>query len=932
MEYRDLADKLIAARTKRDRRRLLTAHRSIADVELAHTLKEICYSAWTIEPTTARRAHAALRVLTEFTDDKVIAAICSWIEGVAAITKGSLELAVDCLEKAAGSFRSLGRKHESAQPMVAQLIALAMLGRYNDAVRTGKRALRIFEEFGDELAAGKIELNLSNISSRRERHREAEKYGTSALQRFKSIGEASWQTMSENSLANTYAELNEFRRAQEFYSAALKNASAAGMTVTEAEIEASLGTLELFRGRYAEALQLFERSRRKYAELSMPHQTAIADLEIADIYTALNLNSEAVEIYRHVTTSLRRLKLRAEEARARMNYGRAASKIGKHSLAIHQLRSATRLYEQESNGPAAAATMLAIAGINRALGNTEAAKELAAAARSKLARNENPRRILEVDLLDAELLRDVGDKRAKRALELVAGRAAELEQVDYLQAALTSLGKLEAAQGRNDAAKDRFTEAVEIVESLRAPLPAEEFSIAFLAERLEPFRALFKLAIAAEQFNEAFVWLERTRSRSLADSMGSFGAAKSDEPLSRKLAELREELNWNYKRIEIASNDDRKKLEGSISRLEKKISVLTRRIGSSVGADVRRAAVTFDFESIERLNSTLGPQKAMIEFVEYDGELGAFVISGGEVNFTGKLASSAEVWSLLKALRQQFDSLKHGTAKLSGLAGSIKKRTDHILATLYDKLLRRLESNFDNCDIVVVPAGPLHYVPFHALRSGEQYLIEGRGVTYAPSASVWLSLPKQRSPDMAKSMLIGFADEAIPLVDSEISAIAGSIPGAEVYVGNDATFAAYLGNSSNKELLHIACHGAFRADNPMFSSLHLADGWVTADDISRQRLRAKLVTLSACETGLNEVAAGDEILGLARGFLSAGAANIVLSLWTVNDAATAQLMRDLYSSIQRGNDVAASLREAQNLMIANGENPYFWAPFLLIGG
>lgn len=93
------------------------------------------------------------------------------------------------------------------------------------------------------------------------------------------------------------------------------------------------------------------------------------------------------------------------------------------------------------------------------------------------------------------------------------------------------------------------------------------------------------------------------------------------------------------------------------------------------------------------------------------------------------------------------------------------------------------------------------------------------------------------------------------------------------------------------ELNHLACHARFRADNPLFSSLHLADGFVIARDVLKQNLRAELVTLSACETGLNEISAGEEILGLSRGFLSAGAVSLVLGLWTVGDEATARLMR-----------------------------------------
>jgi CHAT domain-containing protein len=117
----------------------------------------------------------------------------------------------------------------------------------------------------------------------------------------------------------------------------------------------------------------------------------------------------------------------------------------------------------------------------------------------------------------------------------------------------------------------------------------------------------------------------------------------------------------------------------------------------------------------------------------------------------------------------------------------------------------------------------------------------------------------------------------------------------------------------------------------MYSSLHLADGWITVNDILGMRLKAELVALSACETGVNTIYPGEEVVGLARGFLAAGASNVILSLWNVNDKAAGGMMLDLYSSLQRHQSVAASLRWAQRNFIERGEHPYLWAPFILIG-
>jgi CHAT domain-containing protein len=261
----------------------------------------------------------------------------------------------------------------------------------------------------------------------------------------------------------------------------------------------------------------------------------------------------------------------------------------------------------------------------------------------------------------------------------------------------------------------------------------------------------------------------------------------------------------------------------------------------------------------------------------------------------------------------------------------MKARADKCLTSLYDLVLRPIEKLLEGESLVVVPAGLLHYVPFHALRDGGQYITERFEVSYAPSADVWSKLQERQPRKIDNSLLMGFADERIPLVEGEIEAVRRIVPIAKTFVGDKSTFSAFTRNAPNRDLIHLACHGQFRAENPMFSSLHLADGWVTVRDICEQRLSAELVVLSACETGLNKVYAGDEILGLARGFLTAGAASLIVSLWTVNDAAASLLMQDLYREMQRGQTPAASLRKAQLNSIARGEHPYLWSPFVLIG-
>jgi CHAT domain-containing protein len=157
------------------------------------------------------------------------------------------------------------------------------------------------------------------------------------------------------------------------------------------------------------------------------------------------------------------------------------------------------------------------------------------------------------------------------------------------------------------------------------------------------------------------------------------------------------------------------------------------------------------------------------------------------------------------------------------------------------------------------------------------------------------------------------------------------LPNARVFTGGDAREDKLreFGPSAGK--IHIAAHGIFRADNPMFSSLKLGETWLHLFDIFNLQLGAELTTLSACETGMSAVSEGDELLGLARGFLYAGTPSLVVSLWTVSDRSTAQLMRRFYEGLRDGLSKSRALREAILDVKADFPHPYYWAPFILLG-
>src|SRR6185503_4642246 len=173
-------------------------------------------------------------------------------------------------------------------------------------------------------------------------------------------------------------------------------------------------------------------------------------------------------------------------------------------------------------------------------------------------------------------------------------------------------------------------------------------------------------------------------------------------------------------------------------------------------------------------------------------------------------------------------------------------------------------------------------------------------------------------------------DPAAPEILEEVHEVASVLPRAEVFIGSEATESVLREKSSHARFLHIATHGSFRQDNPMFSSISLRDSQLSLFDLYQLDLPAELVTLSGCGTDLNVVVGGDELMGLKRGLLYAGAQAVLLTLWDVNDQSTAEFMKLFYDRLLHTGNKAAALQHAMSEIRRSYSHPFYWAPFILV--
>jgi CHAT domain-containing protein len=245
--------------------------------------------------------------------------------------------------------------------------------------------------------------------------------------------------------------------------------------------------------------------------------------------------------------------------------------------------------------------------------------------------------------------------------------------------------------------------------------------------------------------------------------------------------------------------------------------------------------------------------------------------------------------------------------------------------------------------LIIVPHGPLHYLPFQALRAGERFLIERHRLSVVPSVSVAAQLAA-RERRLAPE-LVAFGNPAIeprldlPGAEAEVGQLVQIFPGTHAYLRAEANKSIFRSHAGEGRIVHVAAHAEADLVDPLHSRILLANekgvnSFLEAHEVMQLDLgHVALVTLSACESALGRVADGDEVLGFPRSFLAAGAGSLIASLWPVADESTAVLMSTLYGELARGADIQSAMQAAQLAVLRNPrqKHPFFWAPFNLIG-
>ncbi len=819
------------------------------------------------------------------------------------------KLAIDAYSTAISQFEEMG------DPIKAGLVLLN-LGRvyllyvqnYPAALSTQIKALKIFQDEGDDVnmlsAMQNIGLCYENMSN----FPDAQKYQEQSLKLSRQLADSLKAGISLYNLANIYWKtgdyqnsLNSIREAITLFTE-LSNRQLLSLALsTQGLVLMSLGQLK-------EALQAEEKARDLAAEINIPRDLSATYQNLGLIFKQLKNWDQALDNFRQALKLDSTYSNRQGLTSAHRNLAMIYIDQQKFELARKNLEIALK-YAHE---------------INDKKNETQCFYEYA-------------RLYATTNQADSALIYTA--KTIQQAeyylFPEVTWRAHRLE------------AKIWQGKKKSEQSIAALQKAVAIIENMRSRIKVEDYKSGFIDDKQEVYHDLISVLAENTQPIQAFDMSEQARSRNFADLLAnrnfsiSRGAnsslAANRDSLIQKINSLQGEiasLRAKKEELNIPERTRLTQLERELG-LQKEafqtISIMLQEndpeMADLINAYPKRASDIMPMlgDSVCLVEYYLMPENIFIWFLD-----------------SRKIELKIEKFPLDSLGNLTFSLRKHLTERLE---------VEAMCKELYRHLIKPVEDNLNNFKhIIIVPYGLLHYLPFATLMdSKSQYLIDKHTFSLAPSATVLAYCLEKGEKYQAKNswqpsiLALGNPDLGDPnlnltFAEHEIKSLMRTYPNrVKAFLEQDASESIFKAYKDDANMFLFSCHGEYDEKNPLFSTLLLApdkqnNGRLEAHEIFGIELNSYLVVMSACETGLGTITGGDEVIGLSRSFIFAGTTSLMSSLWKVDDLATAVLIKRFFRYLKEGESRSEALRKAQLLVRQEiYSHPAYWAAFNITG-
>ncbi len=920
-------------------------------------------------------------------------------KGDALVQIGHFQAAIESLDAAGDEFLRMGDKGNWARSRISWITACASLGYVEEALQEATQAREMFLRLGEYYWVCVIEHNIAWIYEEVGRYQDALKLYESMLAIYPTLMDQN-ETMVKRSIA--VAQMNQainlswlghFEQAYDLLQQAQTSFIALEDTSLINYSEADLATLDYTQGYYGSALRRHYQAIDRMIQNNIDNPLLLAELKLwtANCLVKLNrgqeacqLMDEAVEVYRQLGTSLQTSNALSEYATILV-----ASNRFKDALSI--LDEVWTLFDRGGFDRYASAAKLRQTELLLTMGSVTEAYEEASlireyfqdqglVARSVLASlvmvGALIKKAQQAEVHQEKEQQDILLQEAESLCKQAALEASQLNLQEEVYKSQYLLGQLAALQGKSRKAARHYKAAIAQIQRILDDL-VYDLSPSFLQTTWSVYEDMIALCLRQSQVEQAFSYLEQARSMALLQYLNKSSTSQDElreqditppslsrlnsAAVLRTQYELRE---WQerYRDYNVLLGDidlsvsptvNREIIQTELKRCEAKISELFERLHlyqldtheklhdsrSKKRMHSNRVMSRLQDIDIQQLRQHLAPNQLLLEYFLCKGKLVIFASTTERLIIHENPYGVEQLERLLPLLHAHLDP-KSWPDHLNPPQQAVCR----LLNKLYDLLVAPLASLLPSPSgyLTIVPFGPLHKLPFHALYSGSRFLIEDFQINYLPASNLLLHLGAYKSekdirPQETRLPLVfGYSENGHLLRALDEAKMIGKLLNGNCYLEDEARISRLIEQAPGSPVIHLATHGQSRLDAPNFSYVRLADGQFNAIDAFSLNLKeCELVTLSGCETGLALSGGGDEQLGLGRAFLGAGATSLVMSLWPVEDSSTNELMKLFYCRLLKGESKVQALRAAQcSLLHQSGAiftHPYFWAAFRLVG-